>query len=80
MPAPIRPDDIVLVCARGLTFHARVLGTERLGRFVIAPLDAAVRVRSARLAELRGHWEQRGDPRPAPAGPAQASFDHLLDR
>jgi hypothetical protein len=74
----IEPEDIVLVSARGRTFYARVLGAEHLGRFAIAPLDASVRARSARLADLRGHWARRGDPRPADDA-AQASFDHLLD-
>jgi hypothetical protein len=55
-----------------------VIGSERLGRFAIAPLDASVRVRSAKLSELRGHWAHQGDPRPA-ADSGQASFDHLLD-
>jgi hypothetical protein len=74
----IEPGDIVLVSVRGRTFYARVLGTEHLGRLAIAPLDASVRVRSARLGDLRGHWAHRGDPRPADDA-AQASFDHLLD-
>ena len=65
---------------RGRTFYARVLGAERMGRFAIAPLDPAVRVRSARLTDLRGHWAHQGDPRPLPADTLQASFDHLLDR
>jgi hypothetical protein len=75
----IEAEDIVLVSARGRTFYARVLGAEHLGRFAIAPLDPAVRARSARLADLRGHWRHQGDPRPADDA-AQASFDHLLDR
>ena len=75
----IEVEDIVLVSARGRTFYARVLGTEHLGRFAIAPLDSSVHARSARLADLRGHWRHAGDPRP-PADTAQASFDHLLDR
>jgi hypothetical protein len=77
---PVQPDDVVLVSARGRVFYARVLGAERLGRFAIAPLDPSVRVRSARLDELRGHWSNQGDPRPAAADGTQASFDHLLDR
>ena len=65
---------------RGRTFYARVLGLEHVGRFAIAPLDPSVRIRSARLADLRGHWVHQGDPRPAEADATQASFDHLLDR
>ena len=80
MDERIEAEDIVLVSARGRTFYARVLGAEHLGRFALAPLDPAVRVRSARLADLRGHWSHRGDPRPAGGDAAQASFDHLLDR
>ena len=76
----INRGDIVLVSARGRTFHARVLGAEHLGRFTIAPLDPAIRVRAARLAELRGHWADQGDPRPEAPDTAQASLDHLLDR
>lgn len=76
----VKPDDIVLVSANGRTFHARVLGAEHLGRFMIAPLDPGVRVRSARLADLRGHWSYQGDPRPVGPDTAQASLDHLLDR
>ena len=74
----IAPEDLVLVSVRGRTFYARVIGSERLGRFAIAPLDAGVHVRSAKLSELRGHWAHQGDPRPA-ADSGQASFDHLLD-
>lgn len=70
----------MLVSVRGRTFYARVLGVEHLGRFTLAPLDPAVRVRSARLSDLRGHWVHQGDPRPSSAGEEQASFDHLLDR
>jgi hypothetical protein len=73
------PEDLVLVHAAGRTFYARVLGTERLGRLTIAPLDRDVRVRSARLDEIRGHWSNQGDPRQTPADARQASFDHLLD-
>ena len=76
---PIEPDDLVLVNAAGRVFYARVLGAERLGRLAIAPLDRDVRVRSARLEELRGHWSHQGDPRPSAADTHQASFDHLLD-
>ena len=75
----IEPEDLVLVSTRGRTFYARVLGSEHLGRFAIAPLDASVRVRSVKLSELRGHWAHQGDPRPAPDS-GQASFDHLLDQ
>jgi hypothetical protein len=75
----VEPEDIVLVCVRGRTFYARVLGAERLGRLAIAPLDPGVRARSARVSELRGHWANQGDPRPAPVDQTQASFDHLLD-
>ena len=74
----VEPEDVVLVSAHGRTFYARVLGSERLGRFAIAPLDPTVRARSARLADLRGHWSKQGDPRPT-ADSTQASFDHLLD-
>jgi hypothetical protein len=74
----IGPEDLVLVSVRGRTFYARVLGSERLGRYAIAPLDPSVRVRSAKLSELRGHWSRQGDPRPS-ADTGQASFDHLLD-
>ena len=77
---PVEPEDLVLVCAHGRTFYARVLGVERLGRFSIAALDPTVRVRSARLSDLRGHWAKQGDPRPTTADSTQASFDHLLDR
>jgi hypothetical protein len=75
----IERDDVVLVSSRGRTFYARVLGAERLGRFSLAPLDPTVRVRSARLSELRGHWANQGDPRPATVDGTPASFDHLLD-
>lgn len=78
--APVLPEDLVLVSVRGRTFYARVVGVEHLGRFAIAPLDPAVRTRSARLADLRNHWVQQGDPRPAAIDATQASFDHLLDR
>lgn len=78
-PMRIDAEDIVLVSARGRTFYARVLGAEHLGRLAIAPLDPAVRARSARLVDLRGHWRHQGDPRPTDDA-AQASFDHLLDR
>ena len=77
---PIEPDDLVLVHAGGRVFYARVLGAERVGRLAIAPLDRDVRVRSARLEELRGHWSNQGDPRPSDTDARQASFDHLLDR
>lgn len=70
----------MLVSVRGHVFYARVLGAERLGRFAIAPLDPAVRTRSVRLSELRGHWAHQGDPRPEATNAQQASFDHLLDR
>jgi hypothetical protein len=50
-----------------------------LGRLAIAPLDPTVRDRSARPADLRGHWARQGDPRPTGADATQASFDHLLD-
>lgn len=69
----------MLVMANGRTFYARVLGVEHLGRFAIAPLDPTVRIRSARLADLRGHWARQGDPRPASTDATQASFEHLLD-
>jgi hypothetical protein len=75
----VEPEDIVLVCVRGRTFYARVLGAERLGRLAIAPLDPAIRARSAQMSELRGHWSRQGDPRPAAVDHTQASFDHLLD-
>jgi hypothetical protein len=75
----VEPEDIVLVCVRGRTFYARVLGAERLGRLAIAPLDPGVRARSAQMSELRGHWSHQGDPRPAAVDRTQASFDHLLD-
>jgi len=78
--AAVEPEDIVLVCVRGRTFYARVLGAERLGRLAIMPLDPAVRACSAQLSELRGHWAHQGDPRPATVDATQASFDHLLDR
>jgi hypothetical protein len=76
----VEPEDIVLVCVRGRTFYARVLGAERLGRLAIAPLDPAVRARSAQVSDLRGHWAHQGDPRPPAVDEKQASFDHLLDR
>jgi hypothetical protein len=74
-------DDLVLVVRKGLTFHARVLGAETMGRYRIAPLDSAIRARSAKLTEVGDHRTHQGDPRPA-GGPdrAQASFDHLVDR
>ena len=77
---PVEPDDLVLVSSRGRVFYARVRGIERLGRLAITPLDASVRVRSAGLDELRGHWRYQGDPRPSTVDPGQVSFDHLLDR
>ena len=77
---PIEPDDLVLVSSRGRVFYARVRGVERLGRLAITPLDASVRVRSAGIDELRGHWTHQGDPRPSTVDPGQVSFDHLLDR
>jgi hypothetical protein len=76
----IEPEDLVLVSQRGRAFYARVLGVERSGRLTIAPLERAVRARSARLDELRGHWVHRGDPRPGAGDARQGSFDHLLDR
>ena len=79
MSGEVEPEDIVLVCLRGRTFYARVLGAERLGRLAIAPLDPAIRARSAQMSELRGHWAHQGDPRPAGVDRTQASFDHLLD-
>ncbi|MDA0159037.1 hypothetical protein OM076_02070 [Solirubrobacter ginsenosidimutans] len=79
MSDAVEPEDIVLVCVRGRTFYARVLGAERLGRLAIAPLDPAVRARSAQVSDLRGHWRHQGDPRPPTADDKQASFDHLLD-
>jgi hypothetical protein len=79
VPSEVQPNDLVLVLANGRTFYARVLGTERLGRFGIRALDPTIKVRSARLADLRGHWSHRGDPRPATPDIAQATFDHLLE-
>jgi hypothetical protein len=79
MASRIQPQDVVLVSARGRTFYARVLGVEQLGRLMIAPLDPTVHIRSARMADLRGHWVHQGDPRPTAADATQASFDHLLD-
>ena len=76
----IEPEDLVLVNQRGRTFYARVLGVEQHGRLTIAPLERAVRARSARLDELRGHWAHQGDPRPGAGDARQGSFDHLLDR
>ena len=75
----VQPNDIVLVQAHGRTFYARVLGTERLGRLSISALDPAIKARSARLGDLRGHWSHQGDPRPSAPDTAQATFDHLLD-
>ena len=80
MASPVQPGDLVLVIAHGRTFYARVLGSERFGRYAISPLDPAIRARSARLAEIQDHWSHQGDPRPAEPNRAQASFDHLLDR
>lgn len=76
----VEPDDLVMVQSKGRVFYARVRGVERLGRLTITPLDPSVRVRSASLDELRGHWAYRGDPRPALGDSRQSSFDHLLDR
>jgi hypothetical protein len=77
---PIEPEDLVLVSQRGRVFYARVLGVEQYGRLTIAPLERAVRARSARLDELRGHWARQGDPRPGAADARQGSFADLLDR
>ena len=61
----IEPEDLVLVSQRGRTFYARVLGVEQHGRLTIAPLSARW-ARSARLAELRGHWVVEVIRAPAP--------------
>jgi hypothetical protein len=79
VPPDVQPNDLVLVQSHGRTFYARVVGAQRLGRYAISPLDPLVKVRTARLADLRGHWSHRGDPRPSAGDAAQASFDHLID-
>ncbi len=76
----VEPDDLVLVHSKGRVFYARVRGVERLGRLTITPLDPSIRVRSAGVDELRGHWAYQGDPRPTAGDSRQSSFDHLLDR
>ena len=79
MPSEVQPTDLVLVQSRGRVFYARVLGMERFGPLSITALDPAIKVRTARLADLREHWSHQGDPRPATPDGVQATFDHLLD-
>lgn len=74
----IAPGDMVLCHHRGKLFHATVQG-RTVGGLRVAPVERGVTARVVKLAEVREHWARQ--PRPnAPADPAQATLDHLLDR
>jgi hypothetical protein len=78
----ISPGDIVRVSVRGRIFHAVVKGAVPDG-LQVEPIERNISHRQIRARDVLEHWAKRGRPRAeaqADADPAQASFDHLLDR
>jgi len=87
MSSPVRlgsinPGDIVRVSVRGRMFHAVVKGTANDG-LQVEPIERNISYRQIKARDVLEHWAKRGRPRAeatAQENPAQASFDHLLDR
>lgn len=78
----IDPGDIVRVSVRGRVFHAIVRGTTPDG-LQVEPIERNISHRHLKARDVIEHWAKRGRPRAEAAAaqdPAQASFDHLLDR
>jgi hypothetical protein len=59
--------DLVFVNQRGRLFYAKVVGVVADARPAIEPLDRAIRVRTAKPAEIVDHWarSRSGDRGPA---------------
>jgi hypothetical protein len=65
----IAAGDLVFVNRRGRLFYAHVTGAQRARRLTIAPLERAVRDRSAAIEDLVEQWSRTRTPlgvRPAP--------------
>jgi len=78
----ISPGDIVRVSVRGRVFHGVVRGTVP-GGLQVEPIERNISYRQIKARDVVEHWAKRGRPRAeaeADENPAQASFDHLLDR